>query len=319
MKLFVLVLVLLTPTSIYASLTDDQNVIKFIDEMVLRHSFDRDFLLTLFSSAKKNDSIIEAISRPAERKPWYQYRPIFITELRINEGVKYWKQHSAVLSKAEAEFGIPAQYIVAIIGVESLYGRHRGRYRVIDSLTTLGFYYPKRSRFFRQQLEHYLLMTRNEDIDPLSLMGSYAGAMGQPQFIASSYIDFAIDYDGDGKRDLWDNANDIIGSVANYLSKHRWNRQGSVATPAVSIDDNWRVLSEKGYRPSVTVDDLVRYGIKTDNLEGSTKVALVSLEAINQNELWLVFDNFYVLTRYNHSPLYAMAVHQLAEAIKSAL
>src|SRR5210317_1836162 len=211
-----------------------KNIQHFIKQMTKQHQFDHKELSSLLGSAKHHESIIEAISRPAESKPWYQYRPIFLTRDRLQGGLTFWKNNADSLSRAHLQYGVPEEIITAIIGVETRYGKHKGRFPVIDALSTLAFAYPPRSKFFTKELEHYLLMTREEKLDPLEQLGSYAGAMGMPQFISSSFRHYAVDFDGDGKRNLWTNTDDAIGSVANYFKKHHW-KAGQPITSKVRI------------------------------------------------------------------------------------
>ncbi|MBF0470094.1 MAG: lytic murein transglycosylase B [Gammaproteobacteria bacterium] len=297
-----------------------EDVLQFIDEMVNRHQFDAEQLQQLFSQARYQQKIIDAISRPAEGKDWYQYRPIFLNQKRITEGVAFLRQQRETLQRAEEKFGVPPEIITAIIGVETRYGQHSGSYRVIDALSTLAFAYPKRAPFFRKQLEQYLLMAREEQLQPLQLKGSYAGAMGMPQFIPGSFREYAIDFDGNGHRDLWQSVEDVIGSVANYFKRHQWRQGGAVAVRAKVADNLHLPLLEKGYQPSIPVNQLQRFGvIPTWTIPPKGEdVALIALKQQQGEEHWVVFDNFYVITRYNHSPLYAMAVFQLSEAIRSA-
>ncbi len=301
---------------------DEQNVAtrpdvqQFINEMVKKHGFDKQTLTGVFKQVRLKQKIIDAITRPAESKPWYQYRPIFVTDTRINEGVKFWNENEAILARAEKEYGVPPEIIVAIIGVETRYGRHKGGYRVIDSLSTLAFEYPKRSKFFRGELEHYLLLAREEGLDPLSIKGSYAGAMGKSQFISSSYRNYAVDFDGDGKRDLWHNTADAIGSVANYFKRHNWQPGGKIAAPALVGSNHIQVLVQKGYKPHSTVAELRQRGATAkSNLDPDALAGLIELKTRAGREYWIGLNNFYVITRYNHSPLYAMAVYQLGQAI----
>ena len=292
----------------------------FIAEMAKKHGFDRAQLEAWFKEARVRGEIIDAISRPAEGKPWYQYRPIFLQQARIEGGVEFWNQNAKLLERAEEVFGVPPQIITAILGVETRYGKHQGSYRVMDSLVTLAFNYPPRAAFFKSELEQYLLLTREEGVDPLSMTGSYAGAMGQTQFISSSYRHYAIDFDGDGKRDLWDNTADAIGSVANYFKQHGWERGAAVAVPVtVTVGGGEaQALVDKGLKPSLKVADLQRLGVKqTDALSADDRVALIALEQKEGAEYWAGLQNFYVITRYNHSPLYAMAVYQLSEEIRA--
>lgn len=289
----------------------------FIDRMVAHHDFNAMELANLFSQARIREDIIEAISRPAEAKPWYQYRPIFLTESRIEQGVEFWNQHGELLQQAEARFGVPPEMIVAIIGIETRYNRHQGRYPVLDALSTLAFDYPKRSEFFRSELEHYLLLSREEGFDAAKLMGSYAGAMGGTQFISSSYRHYAVDFDGDGKRDLWDSVADQIGSVANYFATHGWRPDETIVVPAKVDGEEYQRL-ETTLKPKYTAGRLRDFGIEAEReLPDDTPVSLLVLETEQGHDVWLGLHNFYVITRYNHSALYAMAAYQLAEAIKA--
>ena len=288
----------------------------FIQAMADKHGFDKDSLTTLFRQVRMKQKIIDAITRPAEAKPWYQYRPIFVTKTRIKEGVAFWNKHQAELERAEREYGVPPEIIVAILGVETRYGRHKGGYRVMDALSTLAFAYPQRSTFFRGELEQYLLLAREEKLDPLSITGSYAGAMGKAQFIASSYRSYAVDFDKDGKRDLWNDTADAIGSVASYFQRHQWRAGELVTTPASVKGKDIQQLVDEGYKPHTPVAQLRLRGVMPEaDIKPDQLGALIALETENGAEYWLGLDNFYVITRYNHSPLYAMAVYQLGQAI----
>jgi membrane-bound lytic murein transglycosylase B len=312
-----------TTTSVSATTAIDKQIVSeredvktFIQEMVDKHNFDAQKLTALFKDVTLKQKIVDAISRPAEGKPWYQYRPIFVTNTRIDEGVKFWNENEAILKAAEQKYGVPPEIIVAIIGVETRYGRHKGGYRVMDSLSTLAFAYPKRSEFFRSELEQYLLLTREEKLDPMEVKGSYAGAMGKSQFISSSYRNFAVDFDGDGKRDLWNNNADAIGSVANYFKRHKWKAGGDVAAPAIVGSNHIQTLVKQGYKPHSTVSELRQRGVTAKRkVDPDALGALIELKQLAGREYWLGLNNFYVITRYNHSPLYAMAVHQLGQAI----
>ncbi len=292
---------------------------EFIREMSKKHQFKQKDLTKLFARIEHQPGIIEAISRPAESKPWYQYRPIFVTADRIREGVKFWERNEKLLKSAEKKYGVPPQIIVAIIGVETRYGRHSGNYRVLDALGTLAFDYPPRAGFFRQELETFLLMSREEKRDPLQFSGSYAGAMGMPQFMPSSFLSYAVDFNKDGRRDLWDNTDDVIGSVANYFARHHWHKGEAIASRATIRGKVPQKLIDEGFKPSLTFGKLKRMGIKAkSNYKNSEKVALIALESSpDQLQYWVTLHNFYVITRYNHSPLYAMAVYQLGEAIRT--
>lgn len=272
----------------------------------------------ILAEARVLPEVLDAISRPAEAKPWHAYRPIFLTETRIAKGVEFWKSEQATLARAEETYGVPAEIIVAIIGVETLYGERAGRIRVLDSLVTLGFRYPRRSDFFRSELRHFLLLARDEGLDPLAVKGSYAGAMGVPQFISSSYRNYAIDFDEDGRRDLISSTVDAIGSVANYLKRHGWQRGGEIAVAAEVNGDDYKELLALGFKPKLTMRDLSRRGVRApEEVDAESRAALIELEQKNGAEYWVVLDNFYSITRYNHSELYAMAVTQLAREIRN--
>jgi len=292
----------------------------FIGEMVVRHGFNREELVELFSQAERREDILELMRKPAEKtKPWYEYRKIFLTQSRIEGGAAFWQNNAAILDRAAASLGVDPKIVVAIIGVETRYGEITGRHRVLDALSTLAFDYPPRADFFRGELEQYLILSREEAIDPLSTKGSYAGAMGYGQFIPSSYRAYSVDFDNDGRRDLWNSPDDIIGSVANYFHRHGWIPGGPVAVPATVSGNKHQQILELGYRPSMLLDAMRHNGITParpmpDDLPG----ALLLFEMKDGPEYWIGFNNFYVITRYNHSPLYAMAVYQLSEEIREA-
>jgi len=291
----------------------------FIIEMANRHGFSSVKLRAIFDQVELRPEIITAMTRPAESKPWFEYRTIFITPERINGGMEFWDKHQDALNLAEARYGVDPAIIIAIIGVETRYGAKMGNYRVMDALTTLAFQYPKRAPFFRSQLEEYLLLTRKESIDPLSGKGSYAGAMGIPQFMPTSFRDFAVDFDGDGRRDLWNNPSDAIGSVANYLRRNGWQPNLPIAT-AAEISPGAKVagLISKNPKPNTPLERLKAAGIRTSKpISGNPAVALLRFDGKDADEYWLCFQNFYAITRYNHSPLYALAVYQLSQEIKS--
>lgn len=320
-----LVLLLLLPLFSHASIegkgiSQRNEVKKFISSLADKHGFDANQLRKLFGEVRLKQAIIDTITRPAESKPWYEYRPIFLTESRIREGARFWNTHREDLARAEREYGVAPEIIVAILGVETRYGRYKGNYRVMDALATLAFAYPPRAKFFRSELEQYLLLAREEGLDPLSVTGSYAGAMGFAQFISSSYRHYAVDFDGDGKRDLWNNTSDAIGSIANYLKRHHWKPGEKVTVPALVGGNHIKVTVKKGYKPHSSVAELRKRGVTPKEItDPSARAALVELETRTGHEYWLGLDNFYVITRYNHSPLYAMAVYQLGQAILEQL
>jgi membrane-bound lytic murein transglycosylase B len=300
---------------------DNPDVQGFIDSMVKQHQFNRQELETLFAGAKKREDILEAIARPAEKtKPWYEYRKIFIKPERIEGGVDFWKENVDILEKAREQYGVDPAIVVAVIGVETRYGANTGSYRVIDSLSTLAFAYPPRSKFFRSELEQFLILAREEDVDTRTAKGSYAGAMGYGQFIPSSYRNYAVDFNGDNKRDLWKSLDDIIGSVANYFHRHGWQAGEPVANKVTSTQPiAAEQISEKLKPGKKTAGDFARAGItSTPTLPEDQPVALLKLEQSDRPEYWLTSKNFYVITRYNRSPLYSMAVYQLSEAIRDA-
>ncbi len=294
---------------------------EFIAQMAKRHDFDLDSLTKVLKQTIVSQTILNAISRPAEKKlTWHKYRKIFIQEKRIRQGVAFMQNNQTKLTEAEKKFGVPAEIITAIIGVETFYGRIAGSYRVVDALNTLAFHYPKRADFFRSEFEHFLLLAREQGFDPLSLKGSYAGAMGMPQFISSSYRHYAIDFDGDETIDIWNNPSDAIGSVANYFVEHGWQK-GKPVTAKVEVEgNNFKQALDGGLEPDINKTDLERLGIKsTSTYEKNEKLKLFEFELENENEYWLAHKNFYVITRYNHSSLYAMAVYRLAMEIKDRI
>lgn len=303
-----------------------KELITLLDELEKEFQFDRQEIETLFADVKRKDSILKAISRPAEGKPWKEYRPIFITSKRINRGVDFWDEHRETLEKAEASYGVPAEIIVAIIGVETFYGGNKGSYRVIDALATLGFDYPKRSKFFSNELKNFVVLSREAGLDPAKAKGSYAGAMGYPQFIPTSYRHYAVDFDQDGITDLINNPVDAIGSVASYFKAHGWQTDGPVVFPATVDNSKFdKSVTGLGLKPSLTLAELSKKGMSVDMSNLSTQLApelkatALSFEGSKGDEHWLGLKNFYVITRYNHSALYAMAVFQLSEAIKSKM
>jgi membrane-bound lytic murein transglycosylase B len=290
-----------------------------IDELVAE-GVERTSLVALLNQAQRQESILKAMSRPAEKRlNWGEYRKIFIEQKRIDQGVRFWTENADTLARAEQQFGVPAEVIVAIIGVETRYGRITGSYRVIDALATLGFDYPERGAFFRGQLKEYVQLVQEEQIDPLSLTGSYAGAMGYGQFIPSSYRAYAVDFDGDHKRDIWSNPADAIGSVANYFARHGW-KPGEAVTSNVVINATANpAWFNAGLEPQVTLAEWASRGINTrTDLDPAQKATLMQLEMADGNEYRFGLHNFYVITRYNHSRLYGMAVHELSQMIAAA-
>ena len=298
--------------------TQRADVRAFMDEMVKKYGFTMSGLKSVFSHVELSESVLKAISRPAEKLPWYKYRRIFLQPDRVRKGIEFWRENAKVLDQAHGIYGVPDEIIVAIIGVETHYGKRAGKYKVINSLATLAFAYPERADFFRGELEQFLLMTREQGYDPTSITGSYAGAMGIPQFIASSYRNYAVDFNKDGVIDIWTNNADAIGSIANYFSKNGWTRDQTIAIPAVVKGDLYTRIITDDLKPNTPVKDLAEYGISFHSgILPDSYVKLLNLETVNGYEYWLGFNNFYVITRYNRSMLYAMAVYQLALELRS--
>jgi len=302
--------------SAVADYTARPDVDAYLTELAKEHGFERDKLVALFKDAEHKQSIVDAISRPAEKvKPWSEYREIFLTDSRINEGVAFWRANAAALARAHEQYAVPPEVVVAIIGVETRYGRNAGSYRVLDALTTLAFDYPPRSTFFKSELTQFLLLAREEGVDPRSLTGSYAGAMGYGQFIPSSFRNYAVDFDGDGRRDIWSNPTDAIGSVANYFRRHGWTADGHVVEPAVVTSAQADAVANESLNLLYTVGQLRALGTAVADVPDAAEAGLYRLDGATGPEYWVGLHNFYVITRYNRSTMYALAVHQLGQAI----
>jgi membrane-bound lytic murein transglycosylase B len=270
----------------------------------------------LLDGAVFRPGIIEAMTRPAEAKPWKDYRPIFLTDKRIADGVAFWREHAGLLEGVARQYDVPAEIIVAIIGVETSYGRVIGSHRVVDALVTLAFYYPPRAPYFRGELKRLLLLPDGTFPRPLDeLVGSYAGAMGLGQFMPTSYAEWAKDHDGDGRIDLWGSMGDVFASVANYFVEHGWQGGEPIAHRA-RVAPGARAVEPEGYEPVYSVGQLAEWGYTAAvALDPNLRATLVRLEGSEGEEVWITHQNFRAITRYNRSPLYAMAVKQLAEAI----
>ncbi len=293
---------------------------ELIDELVEEEGFNRDELQRIFASAERQESILEAIARPAEKtKPWFEYREIFLNDKRERQGLEFYDEHRETLQRAQRETGVPAEIIVAIIGVETYYGRVTGSYRVLDALSTLAFDYPRRGPFFARELKDYLLLTRDQGLDPLAFKGSYAGAMGYGQFMPSSYRAYAMDFDGDGVADIWNNPVDAIGSVANYFKQHGWRNGEPVVFPATTqgaVAEEWFVRSRADLVPKFTVAEFSKAGLSATQALPEEELAIAMKFELEQGyEYWLGMHNFFVITRYNHSAMYAMCVYQLSQRI----
>lgn len=307
-----------------SNLAERADVESFILKTSREHNLNPQWMRNILNHTNLQPKIIEAMDRPAEGvMNWGRYRPIFMTEKRINDGVTFFNQHRSAFERAEAHYGVDKFVIAAIIGVETSYGQNRGSWLVVDALATLAFDYPRRAEFFSKELSNFFKILNETGRDPFSYKGSYAGAMGYPQFMPSSYLAYAVDFDGDGYRDLWDNPIDAIGSVANYLAEHGWVRGAKVAE-RVNVAPNttaYHNLKHSGRLapPKHTIAELKNAGVITPR-SAPGAATLFQMEVTSNpkvDEWWLGYRNFYAITRYNHSPLYAMAVHQLAEAIKA--
>ncbi|MEX2487969.1 MAG: lytic murein transglycosylase B [Pseudomonadales bacterium] len=301
----------------YATRSDVRD---FARELAAEHrEFSVEEILSAFESATYKQNIIDAISRPAEKTlQWDEYQDIFLTARRISGGKNFMSKYETELEAARERFGVPPEIVAAIIGVETMYGSNRGSFKVLDALTTLAFDYPPRSAFFKSELRHFFLLAREEKQQVTEVLGSYAGAMGYGQFIPSSYRHYAVDFDNDGVRDIWNNPVDAIGSVANYLSEHGWEANQPVALRVTAPPEvNDKVFTD-AYKPSMTLGDVTDHGVKVGaGLARETKVAAMSFKGKSGDEYWLGMKNFYVITRYNHSKLYAMAVYQLSQSLRS--
>ncbi len=310
---FVLCLLL---SSCTGNIKDTESVHTFIEQMVNKHQFDESELDDLFDTVEIKQDILKRIASPSEGLPWYKYRKIFLTDARIDAGVQFWKDNAAALAAAEQKYGVPPEIIVAIIGVETQFGKNTGNHRVIDALSTLAFAYPPRSKFFLSELENFLLLCRDEHISPADPLGSYAGAMGLPQFMPSSFRTYAVDFNSDNHRDIWHDNSDAIASVANYFAQHHWQSGQAIAVPVTAKYGNYEPAHKNDLKPNLSIAELESLNlIISRQLPFDSKVKLLSFEQQQGKELWAALDNFYVITRYNHSPLYAMAVYQLSLSI----
>lgn len=301
-----------------AYFASDPAVLEFIQEMANKHGFKEEELIQQFVRIHPDPKVIKYIKPPASplQRSWQRYRPRFLNELRIEGGALFWQEHQDALARASRQYGVPEEIIVAIIGVETIYGRNTGTFSVLQALATLAFHYPPRAEFFRSELEQFLLLARENGFDPLEIKGSFAGAIGISQFMPGSQRRFAVDFDGDGHIDLSASAEDAIGSVARFLEQHGWKNGAPIAVPARIEGTPDRTLIEAGIRPSLNAGRLAEQGIHSEAPADAT-VTLIDLVSPGfETEYWLGFENFYVLTRYNRSSFYAMAVFQLSQEIK---
>ena len=300
--------------------TLDPEVTAFIDQFSSEHQFDRRQLQIWFAQARVQHGILKAMASPTTALPWHVFRTSHVNPARINGGIAYWRRYAALLAQASAETGVPEEFLVATVGIESFYGRLVGKVNVFNALFTLAFNYPPRAERFRSELGEFLLLARELDTDPLQIKGSYAGALGVPQFLPSSYRRYAVDLDGDGKRDLW-NHGDAIGSIANYYKSYGWQAGepvlAAIEQSAEPVSDEFKALVERGILPHTTVGAIKRTGASPSYLVADDmKAAVFSAETEAGTRYWMGFNNFYVITRYNRSVNYALAVYELAQELR---
>jgi membrane-bound lytic murein transglycosylase B len=320
-RIFLLLAALSAPATVQASYSARPEVQAFVREFAQRHGFPEKELKRVFSRVQRLEPVLEAISRPAERvRSWEEYRALLVTERRTAEGVEFWKKYRRALERAERKYGVAPEYVVAIIGVETFYGRNTGNWRVVDALTTLAFDYPPRAGFFRGELESYLLLARDAGVDVFSMRGSYAGAMGIPQFMPSSARSYAVDFDGNGKIDLHKSARDAIGSVANFLKVHGWQRDADVLVEARVAGEAWRAFADGRLEPKHSLVALRQAGIEFDSPQppGAAAALIELASAERPSDYRIGLRNFYVITRYNRSAFYAAAVADLAKELRKA-
>lgn len=321
-----LLALLAAPPARAMPLAEHPEVADFVAHMRARHGFGPRALERLFARAAMRPEIIAAMERPAEALPWHEYRRRFVTEQHARQGARYWRAHARALARAEARYGVPPETVVAILGVETNYGRNTGGFLALEALATLAFGYPRRAEFFRRELEEFLLLARELGLDVLAVKGSYAGALGIPQFMPSSYRQHAVDFDGDRKRDLLGSAEDAIGSVAHFLKRHGWVAGDPIVDEIEVEGDLHAWLGDLGLKPSLTLRQLFGHGIypraRPAAAAGSAladderRAAVVVLEGETGPIYLLGYDNFYAITRYNRSKRYAMAVVELGRAIR---
>ena len=318
-RIFSGLIVLMYASFVYAdaALLKRQDVQAFIKTMVDQHGFKRDELTNALREAQYQPKIIESMDRPYEKKTWDVYKSLFLTPERVQAGLNFWSENKATLARAEKVFGVPAPVIVAIIGVETLYGKHQGTYRVLDALTTLAFNYPKRAEFFTKELREYLLLCRDHHGSPTQYMGSYAGAMGKPQFMPSSYRFYAVDFSGNQRPNLMSNDEDVIGSVANYFHQHGWKMHEEVVQPAYVRGSRYKTLAMNSKFADYEYQRLLKAGVRPAKRDSNhpQKAGVIELMTNVGQEYWFAYPNFYVITRYNTSPQYALVVYLLSQQL----
>ncbi|WP_133129485.1 lytic murein transglycosylase B [Legionella yabuuchiae] len=300
------------------ALVKRKEVQQFINSMVKQDGFNRQQLVTWLKEAQFQPQIIESMNRPYEKKSWDVYKALFLTPERVRKGIAFWQANQKALEQAEQKFGVPPHIIVAIIGVETLYGERQGNYRVLDALTTLAFNYPKRAPFFKKELKEYLILCKEQGVSPTEFKGSYAGAIGKPQFMPSSYRYYAVDFTGNGKRDLINDDQDVIGSVANYFHKHGWKLNDQVAEPAKIEGSGYKGIRTNSRTADYDLNKLISVGIKPEHSFSNNpkKAGLIELNTDEGEVFWVAYPNFYVITRYNTSPQYALVVYLLSQQLK---
>lgn len=308
------------------SLHADQNFVQrkdvqqFINQMVHQHQFNRRELTQVMSQVQIQPQIIVSMEKPYEKKNWDFYKQLFVTPERVQGGIEFWRKNRQALERAEKLYGVPASVIVAIIGVETRYGKNQGSYRVLDALSTLAFNYPKRSEFFTKELREYLLLCREHKVSPTQYLGSYAGAMGKPQFMPSSYRYYAASFNNSAHIDLMNDDNAVIASVANYFSKHGWKENAGVAQPAKVTGSKYRKINTANKVAAYHMKQLAWAGVRPLTAASTNrpdKVGLIELTTDEGPEFWLTYPNFYVITRYNSSPQYALAVYLLSQQLRT--
>lgn len=301
------------------ALLHQRNVHAFMRDMVNQYHFDKKQLVAILNEAAFQPSIIESMDKPYEKKNWDVYKALFLTPERIQAGVDFWHANQQTLDQVQKQYGVPADMIVAIIGVETLYGKRQGNYRVLDALTTLAFHYPKRAEFFTKELREYLLLCREQHVAATKYMGSYAGAIGKPQFMPSSYRFYAIDFNGKGQADLMSEDRDVISSVANYFAKHGWKNNDVVAEPARVSGEQHKQLAVNSKYPDYAFTQLLAAGVKPEisQMSHPGQAGIIELMTQHGAEYWLAYPNFYVITHYNTSPQYALVVYLLSQQLRS--
>lgn len=295
------------------------DVQEFIKDMVENQGFDKTQLTQTLNQVVIQPQVLEFISKPYEKKNWDTYRDLLLTANRVQEGLKFWQENQQALEKAEKTFGVPADIIVAILGVETQYGKYPGKFRVLDALSTLGFNYPPRAPFFKKELKEFLLLCKEHQVSPTQYYGSYAGAIGKPQFMPSSYRFYAVDFTGNGKKDLINDNTDTIGSVANYFHKHGWKMHESVAQPAAINGKRYRNFQTNPKFANYQTRELQAAGVNPARIASKQpgKAGLIELTTAEGKEYWMAYPNFFVITRYNTSPQYALVVYLLSEQLKA--